>query len=207
MASSLVLRKAAGGVPVHLARLLRASSVAPTAVHGKFYLSTETDVTPHANENRRVDVDRRSGSSVGRRGESFSDIFNPFSTIRGLSQMLNMMDRFMGNPFDSGFDGAGWIDSWEDDASLYLRVDMPGLDKEQVKVWVEQNTLVIKGEGSKVSEDGNEHRRRYYRRMDLPWNMYKLDGVKAEMKNGVLKVVVPKLTGEERKDAIQVCVD
>ncbi|XP_075476015.1 putative phospholipid-transporting ATPase 12 [Primulina tabacum] len=87
MASSLELRKVAGGVPVHLARLLRASSVAPTAVHGKCYLSTETDMSPHANENRRVDVDRRSGSSIGRRGESFSG-FALTTAITDWSSML-----------------------------------------------------------------------------------------------------------------------
>ncbi|KZV47106.1 hypothetical protein F511_32466 [Dorcoceras hygrometricum] len=192
--------KSGGGVPVGFARLLRVSSqFAPTAVHRKCYSTTETDVTPYDNEGNRVDVDRRSGSSLsrGRRGESLSDMFDPFSPIRGLSQMLNMMV----NPFDGAGagkrGGVGWVDTREDEGSLQVRVDMPGLDKDEVKVLVEQNTLVIKGEGR---EDG----RRYYRRVDLPWNAYKLDGVKAEMKNGVLKVVLPK---QDSQDVIQVSVD
>ncbi|CAM8958103.1 unnamed protein product [Rhodiola kirilowii] len=92
--------------------------------------------------------------------------------------------------------------SWdlkEDMVGLYLRMDMPGLGKENVKVSVEQNTLVINGEGDKEADD-DDVPRRYSNRIDLPENILKLDGIKAEMKNGVLKVMVPKLKAEERTD-------
>lgn len=83
---------------------------------------------------------------------------------------------------------------------------MPGLDKEDVKVSVEQNTLVIKGEGAKESDD-EESVRRYSSRIDLPEKIYKTSEVTAEMKNGVLKVVVPKVKEEARNDVFQVKVD
>lgn len=81
---------------------------------------------------------------------------------------------------------------------------MPGLGKEEVRVKVEQNTLVIKGE-SREEEEGEEEeeeidRRRYSSRIDLPPSWYKIEDIKAEMKNGVLKVMVPKVKGEERQD-------
>ena len=37
--------------------------------------------------------------------------------------------------------------------------------------------------------------------------MYKVDAIKAEMKNGVVKVIVPKVKEEERKDVYQVIVE
>lgn len=40
----------------------------------------------------------------------------------------------------------------EEDDALYVRIDLPGLGKEDVKVSVEGNTLIIKGEGEKESE-------------------------------------------------------
>ena len=53
----------------------------------------------------------------------------------------------------------GW-NAREVDEALHLRVDMPGLGKEHVKVWAEQNSLVIKGEGEKeVGEDEAARRR------------------------------------------------
>ncbi|KHG00258.1 Heat shock 22 kDa, mitochondrial [Gossypium arboreum] len=73
------------------------------------------------------------------------------------------------------------------------------------------NTLIIRGEGGKDWEDEEEEeeggRIRYSSRLDLPPTMYKVDEIKAEMKNGVLKVVVPKVKEEERKDVYQVTVE
>lgn len=130
-----------------------------------------------------------------------------------MSQLLNMMDQMMDSPFASApramGTGVGLRRGWdvkEDDNALYMKMDMPGLDKENVKVAVEENTLIIKGEGEKESED-EEYRRRYSTRLEIPQNLYKLDGIKAEMKNGVLKVVVPKVKQEERKDVFDVKVE
>ncbi|WOK96253.1 heat shock 22 kDa protein, mitochondrial isoform X2 [Canna indica] len=171
------------------------------------------------------DLERRpdSASSVSRRrpGDSFpsfQDVFDPFNPTRSLSQVLNMMDQMLDNPFFAAATGPrgaagslrrGW-DAREDNDALHLRIDMPGLGKEQVKVWAEQNTLVIKGEGEKEpGEEGEEGMagRRYSSRIDLPPESYKMDQIRAEMKNGVLKVMVPKVKKEERKDVFQVNID
>lgn len=142
-----------------------------------------------------------------------TDVFDPFSTTRSLSQVLNLMDQFMENPFlaaSRGVGAAGSRRGWdvkEDEDALYLRMDMPGLSREDVKVSVEQNTLTIKGEGEKESEEEEQSGRRYSSRLDLPPNLYKLGEIKAEMKNGVLKVAVPKVKEEERKDVFQVKIE
>ena len=138
-------------------------------------------------------------------------MFDPFSPTRSLSQLLNTMDQYMENPFlsASGGMGGGLRRSWdakETEDALNLRIDMPGLGKEDVKVSVEQNTLVIKGESAKESED-EDTAGRYTSRIHLPEKIYKTDQIKAEMKNGVLKVVVPKIKEEERSDVIQVEID
>ncbi|KAL2489657.1 23.6 kDa heat shock protein [Forsythia ovata] len=207
MASSFALRRAVGGAALfnRLLNPVRVCSVAPSATRS---YNTNTQMTPYNEDDRRFDVDRRSDRSVSRRGDEFqtffTDALDPFFPTRSLSQVLNMMDQFIDNPFMAGVK-RGW-DVREDNEALYLRVDMPGLDKDQVKVLVEQNTLVIKGEGEKESGD-QEYGRRYSSRLDLPPNLYKLDEIKAEMKNGVLKVVVPKVKEEERKDVFQVDIN
>lgn len=140
------------------------------------------------------------------------DFFDPFSPTRSLSQVLNLMDQFMENPLLSatrGGPGAGIRRGWdarETDEGLQLRVDLPGLGKEDVKVSVEQNTLIIKGEGEK--EEGEQvSGRRYMSRIDLPEKLYRTDQIKAEMKNGVLKVVVPKVNEDERSEVFHVNVE
>ncbi|XVE57668.1 hypothetical protein DITRI_Ditri04bG0108000 [Diplodiscus trichospermus] len=213
MVSSVALRR----VPVStlfskLGNLspLRTVSVATPSVSRSF--NTNAQVTKFNDEDRSVDVEHRSDRSVsGRRDYSpsfFSDVFDPFSPTRSLSQVLNLMDRFEDDQFLSSpgvSSRKGW-DVREDDDALYLRIEMPGLSKEDVKITVDQNTLIIRGEGGKEWED-EESGRRYSSRLDLPPSTYKVDEIKAEMKNGVLRVVVPKVKEDERKDVYQVTVE
>ncbi|KAM7494084.1 hypothetical protein LguiB_028693 [Lonicera macranthoides] len=144
-----------------------------------------------------------------------SDVFDPLSPTRSLRQVLNLMDQFMDSPLMAaashgiGFAAGsrrGW-DVKEDKEGLHIRVDMPGLDKKNIKISVEQNILIIKGEGEKESDEEEDYGRRYSSRLVLPMDLYKINETKAEMKNGVLKLRVPKVKEEERKDVFQVKVD
>ncbi|KMS97891.1 hypothetical protein BVRB_5g123200 [Beta vulgaris subsp. vulgaris] len=167
------------------------------------------DSDEHDDRSDRGVISRRRDFPAG----FFSDVFDPFTPTRSVGQLMNLMDQLMENPFVSASRGMGgggamrrgW-DVREDEDALQLKVDMPGLAKEDVKVSVEENTLIIKGEAEKETEE-EEQRRRYSSRIDLTPKMYKIDGIKAEMKNGVLKVTVPKLKDEEKKDVFQVMVD
>nr|DAD33312.1 TPA_asm: hypothetical protein HUJ06_012163 [Nelumbo nucifera] len=78
---------------------------------------------------------------------------------------------------------------------LYVRMDMPGLGKENVK-----------GEGEKESNKEKSWQR-YNSRINLPKKLYMIYQIKAEMKNGILKVIVPKVKEEDRKDVFQVKID
>ena len=78
--------------------------------------------------------------------------------------------------------------------------------REDVKLALEQNTLVIKGEG-KTEEGDEDDGRKFSSRIGLPEKVYKTDEIKAEMKNGVLKVVVPKLKEDERYNVRHIQVD
>lgn len=134
---------------------------------------------------------------------------DPFFGPRSIGQMMNMMDQLMDNPFVSGGSNMsarrGW-DAKEDDDTLLLRVDMPGISKEDVKISVQNNTLSIKGETQSESDE-EESSRRYSSRLDLDPSLYKLDEIKAEMKNGVLKVIVPKQKEDENKNVVEIKVD
>ncbi|KDP39862.1 hypothetical protein JCGZ_03393 [Jatropha curcas] len=216
MASAIALRRTASSTLISkLINPVRSAAVAPSVSR---FFSTETQVTNIGGDDLdTVDVDRRStGRSVSRRRDMspgfFPDLVDPFSPTRTLSQVFNLMDQLMDFPLSRGI-GAGGVprrgwDVKEDNDALLLRFDMPGLGKEDVKVCVEQNTLIIKGEGPKENEEEEEEEgesgRRYSSRLDLPPNLYKLQDIKAEMKNGVLKVVVPKVKEEERRDVHEV---
>ncbi|KAI7730225.1 hypothetical protein M8C21_023062, partial [Ambrosia artemisiifolia] len=210
MATSIVLKRA--NLFNKLFAPIRSISATPSIQRS--FNTNASQVTAYEDFNRSVDDNRRPDSSVSRRRDTdfFSDMFDPISQTRSLSQIFNMMDRFMENPFMTSSPGGGlglggrrgW-DAKETDDSLSLRFDMPGLDKDNVKISVEQNTLIIKAEAGKESEENDdEPPRRYSSRIDLPVDAYKLDEIKAEMKNGVLKIMVPKVKTEERKNVWEV---
>ncbi|XP_057524686.1 small heat shock protein, chloroplastic [Amaranthus tricolor] len=204
MASSVALRRLAGK------DLLSGNIFRPfRSLSSTRAFNTNTQMTRVDDD----DVDDR--SSISRRRDFptgiLPDVFDPFAPTRSVSQLMNFMDQLMENSasrMGMGGGGAmkrGW-DVKEDKEALRLKVDMPGLGKEDVKVSVEENTLIIKGEAEKETEE-MEDRRRYSTRIDLSPNMYKIDGIKAEMNNGVLKIVLPKLKPEERKDVFQVQIE
>ncbi|KAF2315801.1 hypothetical protein GH714_040340 [Hevea brasiliensis] len=174
MASSLALKRLVSSnlVPTYL-RFIR-----PSASASRLFNTDAVRRFDDDEDERGIEVDRRSGRNLSRRRDDF-------------------------------FSGAGPRRGWdvrETDDALNFRIDMPGLDKEDVKVSLEQNTLVIKGEGANESDE-EDSGRRYTSRIDLPEKIYRTDQIKAEMKNGVLKVVVPKVKEEERADVFHVKVE
>ncbi len=96
---------------------------------------------------------------------------------------------------------AAWaplVDISEDDQEYLIKAELPGIDKDQVKVSVEDGMLVISGERSSEKEEKNRKYQgveRAYGRLIRTFNVPDdADGtkVKAEFKNGILKVHLPK---------------
>ncbi|KAF5196766.1 hypothetical protein FRX31_013647 [Thalictrum thalictroides] len=65
-----------------------------------------------------------------------------------------------------------------------------------VKIMVEKNKLIVKGGRQETSDD--EKNLKYYNKIKFEPVLFKISEIKAEMKNGLLKVVLPKLKEEER---------
>lgn len=94
------------------------------------------------------------------------------------------------------------------DDGLFVRVDMPGIDKSEVKINVEEDSLVIKGEGLKQSEHESSGRT-YVGSIDLCPKFFKLDETKAQMRNGILRLIIPKMKDgqKESKTVSQIRVE
>lgn len=81
--------------------------------------------------------------------------------------------------------------------NFIVTAELPGILKENVKVEVIEEALVIEGEKKKVAEEKGQGYYRtercygsFYRSIPLPKGA-KADLIKAELTNGVLKVVIP----------------
>lgn len=70
----------------------------------------------------------------------------------------------------------------EDEDGVYLRIEMPGLGKEDVKVSVDRNSLIIRGQGEKESEEDDESGRSFTSRIGFGFGFlpqkYKLDQIR-----------------------------
>lgn len=123
--------------------------------------------------------------------------FNPFREMEGL------FSRFR-QDWDGGFNlqnftQSDWtppVDINESDKEFLITVEVPQIDKDDIKVRVQDGMLSISGERKYENEDKKAHRiERFYgsfqRTFKLPENV-KEDTIHADHKNGVLYLTLPK---------------
>jgi HSP20 family protein len=129
------------------------------------------------------------------RGNLFN--MNPFAVMK---QFAEDMDRFWGQTPRLTGDGATWspaIEVKEKEGKLLVIVELPGLKKEDVKVHIDGDTLVVEGERKQENEEkrkGYYHSEcsygKFYRSILLPEGA-KTDQTAAQFNNGVLEVSLP----------------
>jgi HSP20 family protein len=129
--------------------------------------------------------------------------------IRDLVSLQERMNRM----FDESFRGAGrandddwalggsWapaVDIYEKDGNIVLKAELPGIDPKSVEIRVENNVLSLRGERKleeDVKKDGFHRVERTYgtfaRSFTLP-TVIDTEKIKAESKDGVLKLILPK---------------
>ena len=134
-----------------------------------------------------------------------NDLWDPFA---GRADLREEMNRLLGG--ETGF--APSIDIVEDKDNYLVRVDLPGLSKDDVSVTLQDNFLTIKGErkAEAESKDANYYRRErvygsFSRTFELPGTVdpKKID---AHFRDGVLHVTLPK-TAEPKPKQIEVKVN
>lgn len=102
------------------------------------------------------------------------------------------------------------VESFDRDGDIVLRVELPGVSKDQLEIRMEDDLLTIRGE--KKDEHGSEEGARLYfrelrygsfeRSFRLPEDL-KRDEVKARFRDGVLEMTLPLRKPESRKITIE----
>jgi HSP20 family protein len=100
------------------------------------------------------------------------------------------------------------VDIYEDDQALTLVADLPGVPKDRLNLGIDKGVLTIEALAPRVSDDQGLYQEfgttGYYRRFQLP-DALEFDQVAAELKDGVLRVVMPK-SAASRPRKIEVTV-
>jgi len=91
------------------------------------------------------------------------------------------------------------VDIYETGENLTLLIDVPGIVRENLNLTVEQNLLTIEAKQTPATPDKNvkwlwrEHEGVSYRRQFRLGEEIDVEGIGSELKNGVLKVSLPKV--------------
>ncbi len=90
------------------------------------------------------------------------------------------------------------VDILETEEELVLSAEIPGIDEKDIEIKLEDNTLTLKGSRNFEKETKEDNYLRieraygsFFRSFSLPLYINQ-DSIKAEHRNGVLKIVMPK---------------
>jgi HSP20 family protein len=141
--------------------------------------------------------------------------WDPFRTLTTLQDEVNrLFDGNLGRTSREASTLSAWapaVDIVENEKELVLKADLPDLNEKDIDVRIENNMLTFSGERKyekDVKEDNFLRVERAYgsfsRSFSLP-NTVNTEAIKAEYKNGVLTVRVPKRE-EARPKQVKVAV-
>ncbi len=123
-----------------------------------------------------------------------------------LSQEVDrLFDEMIHRPWGTSRAVADWnpqLDLYETASAFILEADLPGVRKQDVSVTIEDGDLVLQGRraATRSRTDGSfhyheRHSGQFVRRLRLPTSVNP-EQIRADFRNGVLRVTLPKLPRE-----------
>jgi HSP20 family protein len=157
--------------------------------------------------------------SLSNQGRASADWFEDLH--RSMNELFDAFSRDFPTIREPGFGGISRefpgtpeIDLVEDDKNITVTADLPGLDEKNIHVELDGGLLTISGEKTEEKTDKNatchvvERRSgRFQRSIPVPRDRIDPEKIKARMKNGVLKLTIPKIANESAGKRIEVKVD
>ncbi len=130
----------------------------------------------------------------GTRWQPFNELWGDMRRLQ--DEMNRVFGRAPGNGERTGIYPP--LDLWQDDENLYVEAELPGMDMNDLEIYVTGgNQLSLKGERKPPKvERGNWHRQErgygsFSRMVELPHDVDD-EKVEAEFRHGVLTITLPK---------------
>lgn len=147
-----------------------------------------------------------------RRGSSFPSSLvepgfrDPFSEFENLWERMSRLvgTRHYQGAVEGGTEQSPWVPEVEvdeTDEQYAVKVELPGLKREDIELEVDEHSLSIAGGlRQETQQEQTLHRRagRFYYRTALPRDV-NIDAVQATMRDGVLRIGLPKTKQASRK--------
>lgn len=91
------------------------------------------------------------------------------------------------------------MDVYHDDNNMIIEASVPGLNKDDIEISLEDSVLIIRGKTEKSTSKNNIiylhkelHRSSFIRSIMIDKKIYDTDKILAEQTNGILKISIPK---------------
>ncbi|MCR4435224.1 MAG: Hsp20/alpha crystallin family protein [Clostridiales bacterium] len=131
----------------------------------------------------------------------------PWNPFRDIDNIGREMTNFLENtPF--GFFGKATsprVDVYQTEKDVVVKAEIPGVSKEDLNVYVDENSIRLSGQTKRDDEFKSENMyrtERYYgsfsRTIPLPVEV-KSEQASAEYKDGILSITVPKIEASKMK--------
>ena len=129
--------------------------------------------------------------------------YDPFRDLRSLQDEVNrLFSTNLSRAFgDEGIARGAWmpnVDIYENKDQIVLEAELPGMNREDFDLSIENNIITLRGERRfEKKDDGDNYHRveraygTFTRSFTLPQTV-SAEGATAEYKNGVLRVALPK---------------
>jgi HSP20 family protein len=134
------------------------------------------------------------------------DVPNVFEEMEDMFERMWKGSMFRDLMTETNRDWSPRLDVSETDTAIEVIADLPGMEKKDIEISLDNDVLIIKGERKEEHKETDKHvhkmERRYgsfYRALRLPAEV-KSDKIDASFKNGELKITLPK--SEEAKKRI-----
>ena len=102
-------------------------------------------------------------------------------------------------------------DIYEKDGKYNIEMDIPGFDKQDIRIECQDGILSVTAEKKSDSEETSDdkkylRRERFYGKVSrsFTFNDIKEEAISAEFNNGILKIVIPKADKTESKKVIEI---
>lgn len=132
------------------------------------------------------------------------------NTSNLINRIFQDLEKNLLNERGNGF---GNTDIYEKDDSLFYEMELPGLNKEDVKVEKKKDKLVVSGQVERGTEDGDRNylsRGRRYGKFQHSFPLPELeeaDKIDANFENGILRVRVPLEENKKEKGTVKIEIE
>jgi len=130
--------------------------------------------------------------------------YNPFDELEELRDQFNRVFNQVQNKQVKELAFTPVVNTREADDAYYIEVELPGVNKEDINIDVDDNTLTISGERKLKDEqkDSSFYKveslyGKFERSFSLPEDVDS-DKIEAASKNGVLEIKIPKVVKVEK---------